>query len=186
MNVLLINNETLHLDEFERLMPEAKITVVTPPELPKIKISNFDCAVLTGSYSKAVLYNLDYFAEELKLIREAPIPVIGICLGFQMIVHAFGGQVKKMPVKLQGWYTVEMVKPDPLFDGVKRLNVYEGHSWTVTELPDGLVGYANSATGWEIVKHAEKKVIGLQFHPEVTDRGTDGKELFRRILDGLK
>lgn len=182
MRVLLINNETLHLEEFRRLMPDAHLQVIKPPELSGIAIGAYDCAVLSGSYSKAVLYNLDYFAEELKLIREAPVPVIGICLGFQMIVHAFGGTVRKMSDKLQGWQTIEAVRPDPMFEGKRYLSVYEGHSWTVTDLPEGLVGYANSATGWEIVKHTDKKIIGLQFHPEVTDQGDDGKKLFLHVL----
>jgi GMP synthase (glutamine-hydrolysing) len=121
-----------------------------------------------------------YLGEEIRWIKAcmaAEIPVLGICLGAQLIVRALGGRVGALngDVHEFGYYPIAPTQtgleflPEPL-------HVTEAHHHTFT-LPEGVELLATGAEGAHYANQAfryGRKVYGLQFHAECTI------EIFRR------
>lgn len=97
--------------------------------------------------------------------------ILGICLGEQAIGERFGARLRNLENVYHGVATpVEVIVPDPVFEGVE--NTFEAgryHSWVVdsVDFPDCLEVTARDAKG-EIMalRHREYDVRGFQFHPE--------------------
>jgi len=66
--------------------------------------------------------------------------------------------------------------------GIEGEDMYEGHRWAVTEAADPLIPLAYSATGIEAVRHKDKPILGLQFHPEMMGDGSPGRLIVDYIL----
>ena len=114
--------------------------------------------------------NLPYLVEEQKLIRHSVncnIPVLGICLGSQLIAKTFGAKVYKGPTKEIGFYHDLMISNNSkLFDGFKNpFSVFHWHGDTF-DLPAGATRLALSEN-YPNQAFQYKSAIGLQFHLEV-------------------
>ena len=64
--------------------------------------------------------------------------------------------------------------------------VYEAHRWIIPQLGRDLIGIAQSANGYEIIKHKSRQIYGLQFHPEKYTKKSSGKYIFNQIVDVIK
>lgn len=110
------------------------------------------------------------------LIKEAidrSLPVLGICLGGQLIAKALGAPVTRNPVREIGWYPLRLTavgKNSPLFAGLpEEFYVFQWHEDTFS-LPSGAI---HLATSHDCVNQAfalGNNIFGLQFHVEVTDQ----------------
>ena len=99
------------------------------------------------------------------------VPVLGFCLGHEIIAAAYRGRIKKLPAYHAKKELVTITKPDdPIFEGIDKTEVMlqKKHSFHVAELPDCFESLATSeTTHTEIIKHKEKPIYGFQSHPEV-------------------
>lgn len=112
---------------------------------------------------------LPWIDEELALIRQAvqqSIPVLGVCLGSQLLAKALGSRVYPGPCMEIGWYPINCVADHPLTAGLpQQLNVFHWHGETF-DLPDNATllfsndRYQNQ--GFAVGPH-----LGLQFHVEM-------------------
>lgn len=131
-----------------------------------------------------------YFGNSLSIIRSLGphIPLLGICLGHQGIVHAFGGEVIHASKLMHG--KTSMIKHDGrgVFKGVS--NPFEAtryHSLVASlfNIPPCLKISAYSLEDCEVmgVRHVEFPIEGIQFHPEsILTR--EGKRILKNFLDG--
>jgi GMP synthase (glutamine-hydrolysing) len=129
--------------------------------------------VLGGEQNVLDAPKLRYLQDEIALIGEAlerRQPLLGVCLGAQLLVAAAGGEVVRVSDPEIGWYEVETLPDeagDPLFAALPaRFSSYCWHSYGV-ELPEEAVLLARSAVcihGFRLGDCA----WGVQFHPEVT------------------
>lgn len=96
-------------------------------------------------------------------------PVLGICLGHQIIAHYFGGKVGRGASGEYAEVEITVLDEDELFRGLgNRLLVWESHRDEVSEMPKDFVCLARSdVCGFEAIKHKSRSVYGVQFHPEV-------------------
>ena len=186
MNILVINNETKRIDELRILLQNHVIIELTPMHISQEVVAKSDLIVLTGSHKVSLAGHEAYFSKEIELIKSCPKPIIGICLGLQLIAYAYEGFIDRMPAKHHGVKDIKAVGHDPMFGERESFKVYASHRWMVERIDFPLIGLARSADGWEIVKHSCKKIYGFQFHPEVTEAGLhDGKNLFEKTLQNL-
>jgi GMP synthase-like glutamine amidotransferase len=116
-----------------------------------------------------------FLEEEEKLIRKAlieEIPMLGICLGAQLIAKTCSAAVTKASEKEIGWYHVTLTEEgqeDLLFRGLpKNIPVFQWHEDTF-ELPANGVLLAQSKKCRNQAFRIGDNVYGLQFHIEVTD-----------------
>jgi GMP synthase-like glutamine amidotransferase len=98
-------------------------------------------------------------------------PMLGICLGSQLIARCLGGDVHRNPAKEIGWFDIhftEAASDDPIFGGIAGPEtVFHWHSDT-WELPPGAVRLASSELCGNQAFRAGSNVYGLQFHLEIT------------------
>lgn len=118
--------------------------------------------------------DLPWLRTEMRCVREAVargMPVMGICLGAQLIAKTLGARVTRNPVKEIGWapvYWTEAAKTDPLFGGFPSPEtVFHWHGETF-DLPEGAQLLAYSDACRRQAFRIAGNVYGLQFHLEVT------------------
>jgi len=129
--------------------------------------------VLGGPMNVDEVSKYPFLEHEPGWIREAvdrDLPVLGICLGSQLLAKSLGACVFPNKVKEIGWYEVELVAPadDPLFGGwTGRHTVFQWHGDTF-ELPANAVPIARGEQCERQAFRYGTKAYGLQFHVEVT------------------
>jgi GMP synthase (glutamine-hydrolysing) len=130
----------------------------------------YDAIVILGG-PMAVYDNLPYLQKEQELIRNAmrnDIPVLGICLGSQLIAQAAGGRVYKGRKKEIGWYNVYLTpaSSNDIFRGFtdKMIRIFQWHGDTY-DLPANAKILAYS----DLYPQAFRigSAVGIQFHFEV-------------------
>jgi len=107
---------------------------------------------------------------------EAGRPVLGVCLGAQLIAKALGARVYRNPVKEIGWFEIELTDEgaaDPLFAGAsRRETVLQWHGETF-DLPPGARWLASSPACRHQAFRVGSSAYALQFHLEVTPEMID-------------
>ncbi|CUS40401.1 GMP synthase [glutamine-hydrolyzing] [hydrothermal vent metagenome] len=113
-----------------------------------------------------------WLAQEKDFIKQAidlGIPVLGICLGAQLIADTMGGKVFPNTVKEIGWFPITAVNSETssTFQFPKEIDVFHWHGETFS-LPEGAVQIAKSQGCENQAFQLGSNVIGLQFHLETT------------------
>jgi GMP synthase-like glutamine amidotransferase len=115
-----------------------------------------------------------FLKEEDIFIKKAikkEIPILGICLGAQLLAKACGAKVRKAKKKEIGWYKISLTaegKKDRLFQGLdSKLDVFQWHEDTF-ELPANTGLLATSIICKNQAFRFSRNAYGLQFHIEVT------------------
>ena len=114
---------------------------------------------------------LPWLKAEKRAVRDAiarDIPVLGICLGAQLIASALGARVYRNRVKEIGWFPIQGVTGSgSSFGFPSECTVFHWHGETF-DLPEGATALARSEACEQQAFQLKQNVIGLQFHPEMT------------------
>ena len=114
-----------------------------------------------------------WLAREEEFLREAlaqGVPVVGVCLGAQMLARAAGGWVGPAPEPEIGWFEIELTpegRRDPVLGVLPpRAEAFQWHSYTFA-VPERGTELARSAACTQAFR-VGSRAWGLQFHAEVT------------------
>ncbi len=139
---------------------------IVPKEAAASKLSDSDALILSGGPSSVTT---DQFYNIPAQIKKAGRPMLGVCLGHQLIAHTLGGKVVKGKSAEYGISKIEVDRQGVILDGLpKAFNAWVSHFDEVVKMPGGFVALAHSETcGIEAMENAKKKIFSVQFHPEV-------------------
>jgi anthranilate synthase/aminodeoxychorismate synthase-like glutamine amidotransferase len=147
----------------------------------KIDFSRYKAVILSPGPS-----NPDNAGITLEVIKKNPgLPLLGICLGMQAIVQSFGGKIVRAPEIVHGKQDTISHTGEGLFYGVpQKFRAVRYHSLCAGKesFPVDLDIEAFSSDGViQGIRHKNKKIYGIQFHPEsyMTEYGDD---IFRNFL----
>jgi anthranilate/para-aminobenzoate synthase component II len=186
MNILLVDNQTQHLDEICCLLPDVP-TIVSWNKLSATDALGRDLIILSGGTDvPPVAKYKEFFLIQKSIILGSDKPIIGICFGAQVIANTFDAEIEFLGEKRKGIFTISPTKQGSNFLGIhSSFQAYEGHSWAIKHLPKSFDAFAISDDGVEIFKHQTRPIYGIQFHPEHLTDQTFGDEIFRVILSQL-
>lgn len=148
------------------------------PELPCSDYIDF-LVIMGGSMSVNDEDAFPWLIKEKEFVRDcikSGKPVIGICLGSQMIASALGARVYPNTLKEIGWFPVRRIKgvDSPLFsDMPEELTVFHWHGETF-DLPAGAVCIAESAACKHQIFQYGEKTVAFQCHFETTKESLAG------------
>jgi GMP synthase-like glutamine amidotransferase len=127
---------------------------------------------------------IEGYKHEVDFMKSTQKPLLGICFGHQMLAVAFGAEVMGMDKKVEGYYMVQRIGDNEIFEGLdERFLVCESHQEMVADLPFDFELLANSPNcPVEIMRHGKLPMFGVQFHPERFD---DEHPAGRSILENF-
>ncbi|GAA1935346.1 aminodeoxychorismate synthase component I [Kitasatospora viridis] len=158
-------------------------TVITndDPRWDPALLDDFDNVVLSpGPGNPAEPEDVGICAD---VVRRARIPVLGVCLGHQVLCHVHGARVVPAPEIYHGRQSSVAHTGDALFAGVPSpFTVVRYHSLAVAEVPDELEAIAWTPSGVLMgVRHRSRPLWGVQFHPESIGTG-HGPRILRNFM----
>ncbi len=175
MKILLVENSPNVARSFSYLSGHTDITVVKPYCYEKYPApKEFDAIIVTGGRDS--IGDAKYFpylkieAEFLLRAMNLRVPMLGICLGCQIIADALGGIVSVSSFEL-GWIKITLTTEgveNPLFRNVPRsFHAFERHRDAIIYLPPGAIRLAKSdSCEIQAFQYKDKPIWGVQFHPE--------------------
>ncbi|MGA2971217.1 MAG: gamma-glutamyl-gamma-aminobutyrate hydrolase family protein [Candidatus Bathyarchaeia archaeon] len=139
-------------------------------------------ALLTRTADRNQFKNLFEFLPKIE------VPILGICGGHQALAIAYGGEVAKSGHLVTGFRTVELEDKDSLLAGLPaKIRVMQSHYEEVKRLPPKFVRIARSKDAKnEAMKHEQKPVYGVQFHPERwNEENLAGKRILENFIERI-
>jgi GMP synthase (glutamine-hydrolysing) len=118
-------------------------------------------------------------------ILSAGLPLLGICYGHQLIAHHLGGQVQKGDHGEYGYATLSTSAADAIWRGVEGSQIWMSHRDTVAAVPPGfrIIG-SSGISGVAAMSDPARKIVGLQFHPEVVHT-LEGRQILENFVFGI-
>ncbi|MDD5738346.1 MAG: glutamine-hydrolyzing GMP synthase [Candidatus Pacebacteria bacterium] len=113
------------------------------------------------------------------------VPILGICYGMQWIAKHLGGQVISNIENKEYGETSIVCAQDPLFQGLLNpIIVWSSHGDSVKDPPIGFYSIAFSGkNNFAAMANSEKRIWGVQFHPEVVQTKDDNQILKNFVFD---
>lgn len=146
----------------------------------EIKAENPSAVIFSGGPSSIYEEGAPQVDKEILNIG---VPVLGICYGLYVVVDAYNGTIESSPGREYGHADINVKGKYPIFKGTSdKQSVWMSHGDKVTGLPEGFELIASSENAeMAAIQNIDKKVFGLQFHPEV-HHSEEGKKILSNFL----
>lgn len=193
LNILVIDNDTHYKRRLRELLKAHNATIIGYDEVSSADTEQYDLIVLSGGgipdesgRRRSLLRFTHLYHDQIELVRQTKRPIIGICLGCELIGYAFGSKLSR-PFKdrRKGIFAIAAIRRDPIMGGRQEARVFQSNLWIITEVGEELEVIAASGEGAEIIRHRSRPIYGVQFHPERTQGNNDGPVIFRNIVREL-
>ena len=108
-----------------------------------------------------------WYEDEMNFVLTCQKPILGICMGLEVIARTYGSKVSEMKELVMGFRKVSPTKAGQAKFNRDKMRQYEAHQWHVEDVNTRQFDIlADSATGIEIIKHKTRPILATQFHPE--------------------
>ena len=154
--------------------------IKTPMYLNALSVlDNHQALILSGGPDSV----LSKKSPSLKIdISQITLPILGICYGFQYIVHKLGGKIVKKNIREYGNTTINTLSPNLLFNKIPKSQiVWMSHGDSLNKLPKNFKVIAKTKNNIIAAITNNKNIYALQFHPEVT-HSENGKHILSNFL----
>ncbi len=155
--------------------PGVRMTTWRPDREPVPELGDVDAALVLGAAIN--VHQADehpWLDREIAVITELGarrVPILGVCLGAQLLAQAAGGSVRRSAQPEIGWYDVELegaAADDPVVGALPaRFTSFQWHSYEAVP-PPGAVVLARSAHSLQAYRLADAPAWAIQFHAEVS------------------
>jgi anthranilate synthase component 2 len=194
MKILVIDNYDSFVYNIAQILGELKTEPVVVRNdkitLKQVREMSPDAIVISPGPGHPA--NRKYFGVCTDIIRELgpTIPILGVCLGHQGIVHAFGGKVVNAKKVRHGKTSPIQYSQDGLFQNVAnpfRATRYHSLVAEQDSIPACLEVTARATDDGEImgIRHKEYLIKGVQFHPESVLTG-EGRRMLQNFISMVK
>lgn len=141
---------------------------ILPADTEADALQDFDGVILSGGPGSVCEPDAPRIPQSV--LTHLGKPILGICYGQQLITALLGGTVTQEHVREYGLASLSIVKSNALFDDVTPDSMaWMSHGDTVTALPSGFERLARTETcDYAAIANLDKRIYGIQFHPEVT------------------
>jgi GMP synthase-like glutamine amidotransferase len=189
MKVLVVNNDSDSWQELLEVVAVAghEVTPIHHSAVGAIDPRGYDLAVLSGGwwYDDEVKL-LQEYAEEIQFIRSTPIPILGICIGMQLMYVAIDQAVPLLDEPQHGFKEIEVALTGQMLFGFnERISVFKNHTRAVVATDPQFNVLASSPGHAEIILHTSRPLLGVQFHPELESTPEKGSRLLSELIAGL-
>jgi GMP synthase (glutamine-hydrolysing) len=152
-------------------------------ELEKLKELNPKGIILSGGPSSVYSEGAPHPRFN---VFELGIPVLGICYGLQLIAFTQNGQVDAAAKREYGKAIVNVVEDNPLLKGISNnAQMWMSHGDSLSKMPDGFETIANTENAPICaIANIEKRIYGVQFHPEV-HHSLEGKKVLENFVRSI-
>jgi GMP synthase (glutamine-hydrolysing) len=188
MRIAVIDNGTDILFELLYVLRKCGYATHTvhAKDIRQQELSDYHLVLLSGGlwYDDPTQQQAHY-GNELEFIAAAGTPILGICLGMQLIASAFGGELMPLKEPVHGRKTIHLTQEgQDLLGWEAEVDVIARHTIGVVKAPPQFKVLAVSGECAEIIKHQNLPIAGIQFHPEMSPRDLS-IEMWRDIIRDL-
>lgn len=187
MIVLIDNYDSFTFNLYQYLSEFEQVKVYRNDEITLKEIKNLNPKGLVISPGPGRPEDAGISVQLIKELGDY-IPIFGICLGHQAIGKAFGANIIRADKIFHGKSSKINVRGNDIFEGIsRRIDVMRYHSLVIEResLPKELSIIAETEDGVIMgIKHKEKKIFGVQFHPESIFTAK-GKRILKNFVEGI-
>lgn len=184
MRTFLIDNDSHYQKELAHLLADHHPEIIPLGSLKVADIPAGSFVVLSGGHTLPVLWHDQDFAKEIDIIKHHTGPILGVCLGAQLIAHVYESHLHYLEKRRKGLVDIQAAPGTDFLEAGRSYRVYESHHWSIARLGKTLEALALSDDGVEIFRHRHRPMFGLQFHPESAEP-SDGRQVYARVLSRL-
>lgn len=175
MRILLIDNHTDHLHNFRDLFLNHQVEIQRYRPGLDFHATGKDLVVLSGGGGEGfelkdtTEHGRLWYEDEMSFVLACDKPLVGICMGFEVICAAYGSSISQAGRLIKGFKSTRVSQAGKNHLPHENLKQFEYHRYGVQDVSTKHFDVlAHSDNGLEMIKHTSRKIIASQFHPEVT------------------
>ncbi len=159
-----------------------------PPSVPleQLEAMKPDALVMGGGPQsvRSPNYLIGELADAAQLIRQVKLPMLCICVTHQLLATAFGGVTEAARKPEFGPVEISVINEGQILEGLgPSFTAWESHNDEVVKPPEDFRVIAKSSNcAVEAMRHENRDIFGVQFHPEVSHT-LKGVDLFKNFLN---
>jgi len=172
LRILVVNNNTSYLPQIRQNLVGHDIDVIEYMPGVELNSRDKDLVILTGGGGEGREANDRHkdgdlwYKYELQFILDNKKPLLGICMGFELISQAYGSPIEELPRKIIGFKEMRLRRRGSNIK--KTIKQFKYHNFRVSGISSKhFEAKAVSRSGIEIIQHKTKPILATQFHPEL-------------------
>jgi GMP synthase (glutamine-hydrolysing) len=182
VSVYVVDNGGQWTHRIWRVLREIECETKIIPNTTAVNEIDADGLIMSGGAPR-IAWESPKLGNCIDYLNEFDGPILGICVGLQLMAIHCGGKAGPSKVPEYGLARIRVMEEDDLFKGLpKEFLVWESHNDEVKEAPGFAILAVSDNCSVQAVKHLNKLYYGVQFHPEVNNT-EHGEDILRNFVN---